>query len=391
MFLDALLRRNPLLVDAAAQLHADGRVEADTYVVDADAVEANAAALASVAAEHGVTAWFVVKQLGRNPALAARIARHLPRAAAIDLREARVLRSAGVELGNVGHLVQIPVRALDEALAWRPSHVTVYDRANLAAVAAAAERAGIVQDVLLRIAGDPASTYPAQEGGIDLADVAVLLEESDRMAAVRAVGVTGFPCVLLAPDTGEPRLTPTGELVEAAAGVLRDRGIDPVVSMPSLSSCSTIPVLAAHGATHVEPGHALTGTTPEHARRDDLPEVPAMVYISELARTEPDAAVLGGGFYARGHAEHALIDPRGAAVRGRLIGTPPENIDYYRRLGLEAGDRERVRLGDTAVMAFRTQIFATRSRVAVVSGAASGTPVIDGIYDSLGTRIEAGQ
>lgn len=391
MFLDALLRRNPLLVDAAAQLHADGRVEADTYVVDADAVEANAAALAKVAAEHGVTAWFVVKQLGRNPALAARIARHLPRAAAIDLREARVLRSAGVDLGNVGHLVQIPLRALDEALAWRPGHVTVYDRANLSAVGAAAERAGIVQDVLVRIAGDAASTYPAQEGGIELADLPAVLDESASTGTVRIVGVTGFPCVLLDPVTGEPRLTATGERVEMAAGILRARGIEPVVSMPSLSSCSTIPVLATHGATHIEPGHALTGTTPEHASRDDLPEVPAMVYVSEVARTEPDPAVLGGGFYARAHAEHAVIDPRGAAVRARLIGTPPENIDYYRRLDLEAGDRERVRLGDTVVMAFRTQIFATRSRVAVVSGIASGTPVLDGIYDSVGTRIEGGR
>ncbi|MDN4592478.1 hypothetical protein NWF35_00825 [Polycladomyces subterraneus] len=38
-------------------------------------------------------------------------------------------------------------------------------------------------------------------------------------------------------------------------------------------------------------------------------------------------------------------------------------------------------------MAFRTQVFVTRSDVAVVKGLSSGKPELVGIYDSLGKEI----
>ena len=41
-------------------------------------------------------------------------------------------------------------------------------------------------------------------------------------------------------------------------------------------------MLAAAGATQIEPGHGLTGTTPLHAV-EDLPETPAVVYLSEVS------------------------------------------------------------------------------------------------------------
>ena len=43
-----------------------------------------------------------------------------------------------------------------------------------------------------------------------------------------------------------------------------------------------LPMLAEAGATQVEPGHGLTGTTPLHAV-EDLPEIPAVVYLSEVS------------------------------------------------------------------------------------------------------------
>ena len=44
-------------------------------------------------------------------------------------------------------------------------------------------------------------------------------------------------------------------------------------------------------------------------------------------------------------------------------------------------------VGATVLAAFRTQIFVTRSDVAVVSGIQTGQPRIEGIYDSLGKQI----
>lgn len=95
MFLDAVLARNPALVDVAVSLHRSGAVPPDTYVIDADTVEANAALLAGEAERLGLSLWFVVKQIGRNPALIRAIARHIPRFAAIDPYEARLLHEAG--------------------------------------------------------------------------------------------------------------------------------------------------------------------------------------------------------------------------------------------------------------------------------------------------------
>ncbi|WP_030623615.1 alanine racemase [Streptomyces sclerotialus] len=402
MFLDAVLHRNPELVAFAAELHDSGAIPPDTYVMDLDAIESNAALLAREADRLGLSLWFVVKQLGRNPELIEAIARHIPRFAAIDGPEARVLHAAGAQAGNLGHLVQIPARALPEMLAWRPETVTVYDLANARAVSDAATRLGYVQDVLIRLAGAPGAVYPGQEGGVRLdsrdgaparpgspgglggpegsGGLDEFLDEAERLPGIRVAGVTAFPCVLCDPETGEPRPTPNFALARRAVGRLAARGhTDLKLSAPSATSMATLPLLARLDATHGEPGHALTGTTPLHAVDHEQPERPAYVYVSEVAHTLADGrpALYGGGFYPRGRAKEALIPRTGARLR--VEDAPAANIDYYRLLA--PGD---ARAGDTAVLAFRTQIFVTRSTVAVVSGLSSGTPKLSGLYDPLG-------
>ncbi|WP_405667716.1 alanine racemase [Streptomyces sp. NBC_01166] len=388
MFLDTLLTRNPGLVDAAAALHRDGAIPPDTYVMDLDAVEANAALLAAEAERLGVGLWFVVKQLGRNPELIQAIARHIPRSAAIDPAEARVLLAAGARPGNVGHLVQIPRRTLPEVLARRPETVTVFDPANARAVSDAARELGFVQDILIRIEGAEGSVYPGQEGGVPLARLDVFAEAAEALDGIRIGGVTAFPCVLCDPSTGRPAATPNFGLALKARELLVSRGHhDLRLSAPSATSMASLPLLAELGATHGEPGHALTGTTPLHAVDPAQPEKPAYVYVSEVAHTLDDGrpAVFGGGFYARSHIRGALL-PR----TGKRLGVqdaPPENIDYYRLLDAPA-DGADVRLGDTVLFAFRTQIFVTRSTVAVVSGVASGSPRLNGLYDAQGRALQ---
>lgn len=390
MFLSATESRNRPLIEAAFALHQAGRLSPDTYVVDRDAVDHNAAALAAAAAAHGVELWFVVKQIGRNPLLSRTIARHLPHAAAIDVHEADALDGAGVALGNVGHLVQIPVRDLPRVLARRPRVVTVYDLENLRAVAAESARQGRVQDVLLRMAGDPSSTYPGQEGGFAPDDVAAVHRAAAGMTGVRIAGVTGFPCLLFGPD-GTPEPTPTLHQVLAAADTLRSLGVpDVVVDLPSGSSVATVAELAAWGATHAEPGHALTGTTPQHAHDLTLPEVPAMVYLTEVAQHcgQDRPRVFGGGFYPRGQVRSALVRTATGDLHTGVLPGPAENIDYYRTLDPQREDAARIHVGDPVIMAFRTQVFVTRSRLAVVSGLRDGRPRIDGIFDALGRPLD---
>ncbi|MFJ6463208.1 YhfX family PLP-dependent enzyme [Streptomyces sp. NPDC091387] len=387
MFLDTVLTRNPGLVDAAAALHRNGEIPPDTYVVDLDAVEANAALLAAEADRLGISLWFVVKQLGRNPELIRAIARHIPRSAAIDPAEARTLHAAGAQPGNLGHLVQIPRRALPEMLAWRPETVTVFDLANARAVSDAARELGIVQDVLIRLEGADGAVYPGQEGGVPLGRLDAFAKEAEALDGIRIAGVTAFPCVLCDPETGVPAATPNFGLALRARELLAARGHhDLKLSAPSATSMASLPLLAERGATHGEPGHALTGTTPLHALDPAQPEMPAYVYVSEVAHTLDDGrpAIFGGGFYTRSHIRSALLPRTG--TRLGVQHAPAENIDYYRLLDAPTRDAD-VRIGDTALLAFRTQIFVTRSTVAVVSGLASGNPRLNGLYDAHGRAL----
>ncbi|MFV0406395.1 MAG: alanine racemase [Propioniciclava sp.] len=389
MFLPVTRLRNPKLIEAAFALHGSGLIPPDTYVIDLDSVAHNAAELAAEADRLGLTLWFVVKQIGRNPLLTAAVARSIPRGAAIDVREAERLVAGGALLGNVGHLVQIPVRDLPRILASRPSTVTVYDAENLRAVGIAAEAAGFVQDVLLRISGAPEDSYPGQEGGFEPDEVAVIYRLAESTPGVRVVGVTGFACVLYSEAEQRPVPTATLSRVRAAGDELRARGLpDPIVDLPSLSSVATLPELARMGATHAEPGHALTGTTPHHAADPSLVEIPAMVYLTEIAHQDlVGPSVFGGGLYDRAHALNAIVRTGGGDVAARVREEPPAFIDYYRRIDPE----DPVRVGDGVVMAFRTQVFVTRSLVAVVSGLAHDTPAFEGFFDANGRPIpEAG-
>ncbi|MCX4642902.1 YhfX family PLP-dependent enzyme [Streptomyces sp. NPDC058293] len=387
MFLDSLLTRNPELVDAAADLHRRGAIPPDTYVMDLDAIESNATLLAAEADRLGLTLWFVVKQLGRNPELIRAIARHIPKYAAIDAPEARTLHAAGARAGNLGHLVQIPRRALPEMLAWRPETVTVFDVDNARAVSDAARARGFVQDVLVRLEGAEGAVYPGQEGGVPLGGIDDFAAAVEQLPGVRIAGVTAFPCVLCDPATGTPRPTANFELALKARESLTSRGYEGLkLSAPSATSMASLPLLAELGATHGEPGHSLTGTTPLHARDADQPERPAYVYVTEVAHTLADGrpAVFGGGFYPRAHIGSALLPRSGRRLA--VQDAPAENIDYYRLLDAPAPG-QAVAAGDTALLAFRTQIFVTRSTVAVVAGLSSGSPRLMGLYDAQGRAL----
>ncbi|GAB3440828.1 YhfX family PLP-dependent enzyme [Streptomonospora sediminis] len=385
MFLPMTERRNPALIESAIALHRRGTIDPDTYVIDRDAVGRNAAALAAAAAEHGIGLWFVAKQYGRNPLVTETVARHIPAAAAIDHREAGSVLAGGARLGNVGHLVQVPRRRLPGLLAHSPDYATVFDLENLCAVAGAAAALGRTQRVLLRIRGSRESTFPGQDGGFETDGIAAAVEYARRLPGVEVAGATGFPCISFDAEQRLPRPTGTMERVQDAAAKLRELGIDPVLSLPSHTSVSTIPRLAAAGGAFGEPGHALTGSTPQHAEDPDLAEQPAMVYVSEVAQLGTAPSVFGGGFYSRGHERNLLVATADGPRRAELRDAPPASIDYYRRFDwCEQGVRAHV--GDTAVMAFRTQVFVTRSRVAVVSGIGGARPRVDGVFDALGRQ-----
>ncbi len=137
--------------------------------------------------------------------------------------------------------------------------------------------------------------------------------------------------------------------------------------------------------THTEPGHALTGTIPAN-QQGDQPERIAMLWLSEISHHfRGDSYCYGGGYYRRGHAQHALVfTPENQRITETYLNAVDDSsIDYTLPL---AGEHP---VSSAVVLCFRTQIFITRSDVVLVSGIHRGEPEIVGRYDSLGNPLEA--
>jgi predicted amino acid racemase len=391
MFLEATRRRNPSLIATAVRLHAERRVPAGCYVVDVDTVAANARLVFDAARRLELTCWQMTKQFGRNPVVAQVVAAAgIDGVVAVEIAEARVLHGSGLRIGHVGHLVQVPRGELDEALAMAPEQLTVFGVEQAAAVGAAATAAGVVQPLLLRVVGPDDRVFEAQRGGVHAADVVEAARAISRIAGVRLVGVTSFPCLVWDEAAAAVVAAPNLGTVVHARAALRDAGFEvTVLNAPGISCVASFPLAAEAGATHVEPGSALIGETPWHAV-NDADERPAMVYLSEVTH-ELDGLVytIGGGFYSRSRARAALVfpAPAGPPVEGEVVAMPPTEIDYYGALRLPPGTRAPV--GAAVVYAFRSQVFATRAPVAIVTGAAADEPEVIGVFSRDGQPLRA--
>lgn len=398
MFLDRLLTKNPGLATAAVAAHQDGTVLANTYLLDLDAMTANAASIRREADRLGLSVYLMSKQFGRNPdACRAVIKGGIPAAVAVDVQCMEALLRHQVPVGHVGHLVQPHRGAEDAVVAARPEVVTVFSLEVARRIGAAARRSGVTQPVLLRVQAPGDAFYFGHGGGFALDSVEDAARAAEAIDGLRVAGVTTFPCLLA--DRDERQVLPThnlGTLVEAARR-LRAAGFEASqVNAPGTNSASTLETLAAAGATHVEPGNALHGTSPLHLFEPDAPEVPAIVYVSEVSHLDgEDAYVFAAGYYA----DKVLGDYQLRAVVGRDAGAlerilpmdvvPDGAISYYSILRRAASAGAQV--GDTVVCCFRPQAFVTRARTQGVSGlhGAPGAGLdFGGRYDEEARRVE---
>ncbi|WP_314576639.1 YhfX family PLP-dependent enzyme [Enterococcus gilvus] len=382
MFLDVTARRNPKLIKAAVELHQKGLVLPDTYILDIDMIERNTLSLVRDAEKHGIQLFYMTKQFGRNPYIAQKI--HdagIEKAVVVDFKEALIMMEQGLPLGNVGHLVQIPQHLLKRIMLYGTEYITIYSLESLQQIINIAKEQNIKQKVLVKVIEKNDQIYDGQFGGFHLNELPRIAQLSNQTDLIEIAGVTSFPCFLF---DGESKLIPTKnvETIKKAKQIFKECSIElSEINIPSATCHETIPLIKEIGGTQGEPGHALTGTTPLHAKMD-LPELPAMVYVSEISHNlDGRAYFYGGGYYRRGHFGSAMIDCGDSLVTDSVEPFSNDNIDYY----LSTSNEHTV--GSTVIAAFRTQIFVTRSDVAVVSGIQKGTPKIEGIYDSLGNLI----
>lgn len=377
MFLSLTKKRNPELIKAGVTLHQTGEIPPNTYVIDLDTVAENVGHMARAAKENDFSLYFMSKQLGRLGVLGRWIAQHgIEKAVAVEFEEAKRLHDAGIAIGNVGHLVQPGKHQWPEVLCFDPEVVTVFSIERARQVSEAAQKIGKKQDILLRVVQDSDTIYPGQWGGFCLDSLDEAIPVLKDLSGIRVVGITSFPLLLMNEESEELTFTTNLETLLKAKEKLEASGFTiSQVNGPSATSTETIPLLKRAGITHGEPGHALTGTTPLHELRS-LPESPAIIYVSEVSHQDRDHVyVVGGGFYERGKMTGAYVGHNPETIfRTFLKGKPiaSEYIDYYGRL--EQG--EPVSIGDTAIYAFRTQVFVTRANVALVRGLHSGNPEI---------------
>jgi predicted amino acid racemase len=383
VFLNALRSRNPAFVQAAIALHQSGAIPPAAYVIDLDAVEGNARLIATEAARLGLDVFAMTKQMGRNAAFIGAVRRGgIGAGVAVDMECARAVTRAGMRLGHIGHLVQVPRHEADEAAEMDPGNWTVFEQAKAVEAAGAAHRLGRAQALLARIV-DPGDTfYPGHEGGFAADNVVRLADDLDALEGARFRGVTTFPALLYDHERRTVRPTPNLATLERAAERLRAAGRSGIhVNAPGTTSSSALGLLASAGATQVEPGHGLTGTCPQHLSGNE-PELPAALYVSEISHHHGGRAYCyGGGLYIDPvfppYPVRALVarGPDAAdAIEVRAELPPAGAIDYHGML--EAPGGAELPVGSSVVFGFRLQAFFARCPVVGVSGVRAGRPEI---------------
>jgi predicted amino acid racemase len=394
MFLDVLRRRNPALIEAAIRLHQENLLPANSYVIDTDSVERNARIMREAADRTGLKIFGMTKQMGRNPSFCAALIRGgIAQAVAVDMECARATHRAGMGLGHIGHLVQVPRAEADAAAALRPRYWTVFNSEKAEQAGAAMKKAGHDGELLARVFAAGDIFYKGHEGGFPAQDIIAVAERLDRIAGARFAGITTFPAQLFDAKTRSIRPTPNTETLRRAADALAKAGRRNIeINAPGTTSSIIFDALKEVGATQCEPGHGLTGTTPLHAL-EDLPEIPAVAYVSEVSHLHQDRAYcFGGGLYVDpvfpDYDIKAVVSREPTTAASALLSVdipPPAAIDYYGMI--DASGASKPRVGDSVVFGFRPQAFVTRAYVAGISGISEGKPRLEAIHDSHGRPL----
>ena len=392
MFLKSLIARNPRFLEAVVSLHQSGEIPANSYAIDLDTLAANTRRLSAAAKAKGLTVYAMTKQLGRAPgALDAITEGGADGYVAVDMDCARPISANGHRIGHLGHLVQVPKHEAGDAARMRPEYWTVFSLNKAKEAAEAAREAGIEQKILIRVFGEGDEFYTGHEGGVALADLPRAIDFVESSDGASFAGLTTFPALLFDSESNWARITSNMRTVakaaQVAASLLPD--LDLQINAPGTTSTAVLDILAEAGANQVEPGHGLTGTTPLHAL-NDLPELPAVLYLSEVAHIHLGTPLcFGGGLYIDpvfGEYQAAALvahDPSDLGLPPVPADIPsPAAIDYYTRLHPPQG--RVLEEGASVLFGFRIQAFVTRARIVGISGIQSGSLSVEGCWNSFG-------
>lgn len=377
MYLTNMLNRDPQILEAALEMHQQGKIPANSWVIDLDRIAENAQILSSTADRLGLKTYIMSKQHNRNPYVN-RVAQAfgLGKMVAVDIQGVLSHRRYGIPLGHAGHLNQIPKRFIPDVVAMNPDIITVYNIEHAQWIDQAAQNLGKIQDIMLRIYDDDLGDigFIGQEGGFKLNEVQPIAEKLQDLKNVRLNGLTTFPAASYHCHKGEkPVVTKNMDTLMKAREILQKMGINvEQINAPGNTGSEVMEILAEAGATHVEPGNALLGTTPNNALRTDTPEHTAFCYVTEISHFYNNTAYAnGGGVYHTNYSDRidGLIGSTWEQAKNNRVyyhHDVVQDIDYH--MQLRPTENQPCKVGDSVLFAYRTQMHMTRSYTAAVSG-----------------------
>lgn len=396
MLLKRALERNPEMVETAIDFHQCGVIPPATYLVDLDAIAANATAMAKEIKANNLRSYIMTKQNGRNPYITGvALAAGFDSIVAVEAIEARVCHRYGHPIGHVGHLSNIPKNEIPDILAMDPQVMTVFTLEAAKGISDAAGEIGRVQDLYVRINNPGDEFFKGMVGGWTVDQCVPGVKAITELPNVRVVGLTSFVNITYqTPDAEAAEPTNTFyTMIRAKERLETELGLEDLrVNAPAFNNCATFKMLAEHGATDVEPGIGLLGSSLAHAYQD-LTEKPAQLLVSEVMHHwDGEAYVLGGGLsYVEGSGgphEYPIRCLSGTnfeeAKDNSMILVEKGIIDYH---GVHS-EGEKAKVGDTAIYALRAQFFMNRGYVAIVSGISGGEPKLEAMFDGLGTALD---
>ena len=380
MFVEKLTQNNPNLIDASLSLFKQGLIMPNTYVLDYDAFMDNGKAILEVAKKNDIKLFYMLKQIGRNPLIAKGLDEiGFDGCVAVDFDEALTMKANDCKLGHVGHLVQIPRNAIKDILLAKPEYITVYSLEKIKDINEEASKLNIIQKIVLRIIDEDSDLYSGQIGGFSSDSLKTLVPEIEKLENIKIGGLTVFPALLYDAEDTQIKATKNIKAMDRAKIIMEELGYkDLMINLPSCTCTNSIPLIKQIGGTCGEPGHGLSGTTPLHKDSNQVERV-AYLYLSEVSHNYKEHAyIYGGGHYRRSHMENALV---GYDLKKAKVTAPSmESIDYHYELDSNYDVNEPV------IMCYRTQVFTTRSHVAVVKGISTGDVKLLGIYNGLGQK-----
>lgn len=382
MFLTALENGNEKLLETAIKFHKEEKIQPDSYIIDVDMLLENSKLMLSEAKKRNIRMFFMIKQIGRNPYIAKKLVEiGYEGAVAVDFKEAKIMMQNNIPLSHVGHLVQIPKSNLLEIIKYKTEYITVYSIEKAREINEICEKLGTNQKILIKVYDKDDTLYDLQESGFFISNIKTTIEELKKLENITVAGVTSFPCYLSI--DGEFKATNNVKTINKACDILRECGIIPeLINMPSATCVEVLSMIEQDGGNSAEPGHGLTGTTPSHVK-GNLKEKISVLYLSEISHNHNKRAYCyGGGHYRRSNVTQALnILSDGTRQKVDVQNGNNDSIDYYFALSKE------LEISSTIIMAFRFQMFVTRSDVVLIEGISNNKPEIVGVYTSLGGKI----